>query len=76
MSADLYTNGTKYRPDDLTESRRIAEQMAIDGIESLRDLAKAITASGGLGCEQETLYDQVLPALASELSRLEYLQFL
>ena len=71
MSVELYTNGIKYRPDDLTESQRVADQMAIDGIESLRDLAKAIAASGGLGCEQETLYDQVLPALAGELAKLE-----
>jgi hypothetical protein len=70
MSVDLYTNGTKYRPDDLPESKRVAEQMAIDGIESLRDLARSIAASGGLGCEQETLYDQVLPALAKELFKL------
>jgi hypothetical protein len=44
--------------------------MAIDGIEA-RDLAKAIAVSGGLGCEQETLYNQVLPALVRELSKLE-----
>ncbi len=70
MSVDLYTNGTKYRPDDLPDSQRVAEKMATDGIVSLRDLAKAIAATGGLGCEQETLYDEVFPVLPQELSRL------
>ncbi|MDQ2876854.1 MAG: hypothetical protein M3Y33_19445, partial [Actinomycetota bacterium] len=37
----------------------------------LRDLAKAIVASGGLGCEQETLYNVVPPTLARELAKLE-----
>jgi hypothetical protein len=71
MSVDLYANGDKYSPDDLADSQRIAEKMAAEGIESLRDLAKAIAASGGLGCEQETLYDEVFPTLAADLSALE-----
>ena len=33
--------------------------MTVYGHPALRDLAKAIVASGGLGCEQETLYDLV-----------------
>lgn len=71
MGVDLYTNGDKYSPDDLADSQRIAEKMAAEGIESLRDLAKAIAASRGLGCEQETLYDEVFPTLAADLSALE-----
>lgn len=71
MTVDLYTSGTKYRPDDLPESQRVAEKMATKGIESLRDLARAIAGSGGLGCEQETLYDEVLPALTQQLSKIE-----
>jgi hypothetical protein len=71
MSVDLYTNGTKYRPGDLPESQRVAEKMVTNGLESLQDLAKAIAASGDLGCEQEILYDEVLPVLAEELSNLE-----
>jgi hypothetical protein len=71
MSVELYTNGTKYSPDDLPESQRVAEKMVFEGIDSLRELAKVIAASGGLGCEQETLYDEVLPTLARELSKLE-----
>ena len=42
--------------------------MATTGIESLRDLAQAIVANGGLGCEQETLYAKVLPILAQQLA--------
>jgi len=71
MSVDLYSNGDKYSPDDLPESERIAEKMAAEGIKSLRELAKAIAASRGLGCEQETLYDEVLPTLPADLSALE-----
>jgi Uncharacterized protein conserved in bacteria C-term(DUF2220) len=71
MSVHLYVNGTKYSPDDLSDSHRVAKKMALEGIDSLRDLAKEIAASGGLGCEQETLYDEVLPTLAKNLFMLE-----
>jgi len=72
MSVNLYANGTKYKPDDPVESQRVAEKMAADGPMDLRDLASLIANSDGLGCEQETLYDEVLPTLASELRRLEH----
>lgn len=45
--------------------------MTVDRHPALRDLAKAIVTSGGLGCEQETLYDVVPPTLARELVKLE-----
>jgi len=45
--------------------------MTTESIESLRDLARAISASGGLGCEQETLYDEVLPTLAPDRREVE-----
>ncbi|MEU7638907.1 MULTISPECIES: hypothetical protein [unclassified Streptomyces] len=32
-------------------------------IPALRDLAEEIARTGGHGCEQETLYDDVLPTL-------------
>jgi Wadjet anti plasmid transformation system JetA-like protein len=71
MSVDLYTNGTKYTPKDLPDSLNVARRMAATGIEGLRDLAQAIVATGGLGCEQEALYAKVLPALAQQLAALE-----
>lgn len=72
MTPDLYLNGTKYRPEDLAESQRIAAKMADEGPLSLRDLAAMIARSEGLGCEQETLYDEVLPTLAGQLRQLEH----
>jgi len=71
MSVDLYSNGTKYTPKDLPDSLNVARKMAATGIESLQDLAQAIVATGGLGCEQETLYAKVLPVLAQQLAALE-----
>ena len=71
MSVALYANGTKYTPKDLPDSVNVARKMAATGVESLRDLAQAIVANGGLGCEQETLYAKVLPALAQQLAALE-----
>lgn len=71
MSVALYTNGTKYAPKDLPDSLNVARKMVASGIESLRDLAQAIVATGGLGCEQETLYAKVLPVLAQQLATLE-----
>jgi hypothetical protein len=65
MTVDLYRGGTKYRqePTKLKENRKLAAQLACDGIEALRDLAEEIARTDGHGCEQETLYDEVLPAL-------------
>lgn len=71
MTPDLYTNGTKYSPDDLEESRRVAKKMAVEGPVALRGLARLITEAGGVGCEQETLYDEVLGQLADQLHSLE-----
>jgi len=71
MPPDFYLNGTKYRPADQAESQRIAEKMANEGPLNLRDLAAMIARSEGLGCEQETLYDEVLPTLAGQLRQLE-----
>jgi hypothetical protein len=71
MSVELYTHGTKYRPDDPEESQRVARKMAEEGPEALRTLAHVIAESGGLGCEQETLYDDVLGALSGRLREME-----
>jgi hypothetical protein len=71
MSVELYTNAIKYRPDDPEESQRIARNMVEEGPKALRELALAITESGGLGCEQETLYDEVLDSLSGYLRKME-----
>lgn len=71
MSVDLYLNGDKYQPDDLSDSLSVAQKMEADGPENLRDLASEIVAAGGLGCEQETLYGEVLPTLFTNLIALE-----
>lgn len=42
MTADLYTAGTKYKPDDLDDSKRVAEKMVTDGLPALQGLAQAI----------------------------------
>lgn len=71
MTADLCAGGTKYEPDDLNDSKRVAEKMTTTGLPTLRGLAQAIADAGGLGCEQETLYDEVLPTLAEQLTAIE-----
>lgn len=71
MGVELYTNGIKYRPDDPGESQRVARKMAEEGPQALRALAHAIAESGGLGCEQETLYNDVLDAFSGHLQEIE-----
>ena len=71
MTAELYANGIKYRPDNPEESQRVARKMAEEGPQALRILAHAIAEADGLGCEQETLYDDVLDTLSSRLREIE-----
>jgi hypothetical protein len=71
LTADLYAGGTKYKPDDIDYSKRVAEKMVTDGLPALQGLAQAIADAAGLYCEQETLYDKVFPALAGQLSAIE-----
>ena len=70
MTVDLYASGKKYIPDNLPKALRTAEKMAVEAIDPLRDLAAAIVAAGGLGCEHESRY-VVLRTLSEQLSRLE-----
>lgn len=65
MTVNLYRGGTKCRqePQKLEENHKLVARLAQEGLEALRDLAEEITRTGGHGCEQETLYDEVLPAL-------------
>ena len=70
MTVDLYASGKNYIPDNLPKALRTAEKMAVEAIDPLRDLAAAIVAAGGLGCEHESRY-VVLRTLSEQLSRLE-----
>ncbi|MET7700299.1 Wadjet anti-phage system protein JetD domain-containing protein [Streptomyces sp. NPDC005485] len=65
MTVDLYRGGTKYHqePTKLEENRKLAARLAHKGVPVLRDLAEEIARTDGHGCEQETLYDEVLPTL-------------
>jgi hypothetical protein len=71
MGVELFAGGKQYVPKNLIDSLKVAKKMLVDGHPALRDLAKAIVMSGGLGCEQETLYDKVPPTLATELAKLQ-----
>jgi hypothetical protein len=71
MGTELFVGGKQYVPKNLADSLKVAKKMTAEGHPALRDLARAIVASGGLGCEQETLYDVVPPTLARELAKLE-----
>ena len=71
MGVELFVGGKQYVPKNLAESLKVAKKMTADGHPALRDVAKAIVASGGLGSEQETLCDVVPPTLARDLAKLE-----
>ena len=71
MGVELFVGGKQYVPKNLADSLKVAKKMTVDGHPALQDLARAIVASGGLGCEQETLYDLVPPTLARDLAKLE-----
>ncbi len=72
MSVNLWRAGTKRIQDDrqLAQARRIAAVLALNGPPALRGLAAAIAKTGDC-CEQETLYEQVLPTLSTTLRGLE-----
>lgn len=65
MTVDLYRAGIKYNqtPPKLEGNRELAAQLSQEAILALRDLAREIAHTGGEGCEQETLYTEVLPTL-------------
>ncbi|MFJ3278986.1 Wadjet anti-phage system protein JetD domain-containing protein [Streptomyces halstedii] len=73
MTVNLYRGGTKYRqePQKLEENHKLAARLAQEGLEALRDLAEEIIRTGGHGCEQETLYDEVLPTLPDLLKTVQ-----
>jgi hypothetical protein len=72
MSVNLWRAGTKRIQDDrqLAQARRIATNMSLNGPLALRELAAAIAETGDC-CEQETLYEHVLPTLPATLRGLE-----
>ena len=71
MSADLWRRGTKLDQNDrqLAKARILASRMAAEGPLALRDLAAAIAETGDC-CEQETLYQPVLPSLPAALQEM------
>ena len=72
MSVGLYANGaTVFQPEDLPDALRTAQQVAAELPASVRDLAREIVANRGFGCEQETLYVEVLSTLSANLVALE-----
>lgn len=73
MDTHLYTGGKKYQqdPEAREGSLKLATELAVTGPSALRDLAQAIVEAGGDGCEQETLYSQVVPGLHKLLTSLE-----
>jgi hypothetical protein len=63
MGIELFAGGKQYVPKNLADLLRVARKMTVDGHPALRNLAKAIVTSGGLGCEHETLCNVVPPTL-------------
>ncbi|MEV4845107.1 Wadjet anti-phage system protein JetD domain-containing protein [Micromonospora matsumotoense] len=72
MSVDLWSIGTKRNQDErqLAMARKIAAELSMSGPLALRELAAAIARTGDC-CEQETLYEHVLPTLPAMLRELE-----
>lgn len=72
MSADLWRTGMKLAQDDkqLALARHLAVRLTAEGPQELRELAAAIAETGDC-CEQETLYEHVLPSLPATLRELE-----
>jgi hypothetical protein len=71
MSPHLWRAGIKLDQDDrqLAKARTLASRMAAEGPLALRDLAAAIAETGDC-CEQETLYQHVLPSLSAALQQM------
>ncbi|WP_284747951.1 hypothetical protein [Amycolatopsis sp. RTGN1] len=68
MDVALWQNGVKREqsPGELARGRELAASLHTYCPPSLGELASAIAASGH-GCEQETLYAEVLPTLPAQL---------
>lgn len=73
MAVDLWRTGAKRIQEDrqLAKARGIAAHLSVDGPVALRHLAAAIAETGDC-CEQETLYEDVLPMLRETLQKLEH----
>jgi hypothetical protein len=72
MSVTSWRDGTKRIQDDrqLASAKKVAAELSVGGPLQLRDLAAAIAETGEC-CEQETLYEQVIPTLRTVLGELE-----
>jgi hypothetical protein len=73
MDVDAYVTGKKYVQDESkrAENLALAKKLATSAPPELRRLAEAIVEHNGEGCEQETLYESMLPGLSDCLLRLE-----
>lgn len=71
MDVGLWQQGTKLLQDEdqLRKARDIAAMLSVSGPLALRELARAIAETGDC-CEQESLYEQVLPTLKSRLDEI------
>ncbi len=74
MDVDAYIGGKKYIQDEKkrAENLALAKDLVSSASVELRLLAQAIVEHGGDGCEQETLYESILPELPSRLDHIEH----
>jgi Uncharacterized protein conserved in bacteria C-term(DUF2220) len=72
MDVDAYRTGKKYFQEDKkrAENLDLARHLVTSAPAELRQLAAAIIKAGGDGCEQETLYESMLPELPSRLDQI------
>lgn len=73
MDVYAYVSGKKYVQDEKkrAENLALARDLVTSAPVELRQLAAAIVEAGGDGCEQETLYESMLPGLSSRLDQIE-----
>jgi hypothetical protein len=71
MNPSLFEEGVKYfqKPEKKEANLQLAERLVASAPDHLRPLAQAIVQAKGAGCEQESLYPQVIPRLPALLSR-------
>lgn len=73
MDVDAYVRGIKYKQEEKkrVENLALAKKLRKSAPVELQALAQAIVDNSGNGCEQETLYAEMIPVLATRLQPLE-----